>query len=174
MKLHLAQIPDEGLARTLTLELAAMERLSAAVGPQVGTVVAELRIRNRNGSVEINGHLRATLAPPCQRCLDPVAVALDEAVHVALVPDRHYAQAPDDLSLGQGDLEVSFYAGEELDLQFIVEDELLLLLPEPVAEEDDEGQCVVCGRHTDEIIAEAPDAESNHPFARMKALLNND
>lgn len=174
MKIHLAQIPDEGLARTLALELAAMPRLTAAVGEQTGTLTAELTIKNREGHVEINGRFQAGIAPPCQRCLEPVPLELDEPVHVALVPDRSYEEAAEDVHLGLGDLEVSFYAGEELDLRHILEDELLLAIPEPVAEEDAEGRCTVCGKRTDELFAEESGAAEDHPFARMKELLNPD
>jgi uncharacterized protein len=175
MKIHLAQIPEEGLRRSVQLELGALTRLSEVIGAQTGQLVAELRIRNRDGNVEIVGSVRAHLNPPCQRCLEPVPLTIEEPVRVALAPERDYEKAPEDTHLGQGELEVSFYAGEELDLGHILEDELLLLLPEPVAEEDEHGRCVVCGRRSDEVLAEAAPGDSeNHPFAQLKGLLRTD
>lgn len=175
MKIHLAQIPEAGLHRSLRLELAAMARLADTIGPQAGQVLADVWIKNREGNVEIAGTLQVHLEPPCQRCLDAVPLDIDEPVRVALVPEREYDAAPEDLHLGADELEVSFYAGEQLDLGQILEDELLLLIPEPVAEEDDDGRCVACGRAVDEVLAEQPDtADENHPFAQLKELLNTE
>ncbi|HEX9841224.1 MAG TPA: YceD family protein [bacterium] len=174
MKIHLAQIPEEGVQRSLRLKLGAMARLSEAIGEQSGELLADLRIKNRDGNVEIVGHLRTRLQPPCQRCLEPVPLEIDEPVRVALVSQSSYDDAPEDAHLGQGELELSFYQDEELDLSHILEDELLLLLPEPVAEEDEEGRCVVCGRRIDELLPAENDADAAHPFAGLKGLLDND
>lgn len=174
MKIPLAQIPDTGLHQSLRLELSAMARLAETVGPQSGQLVADVWIKNREGNVEIEGTMQVRLEPPCQRCLEPVALEIDEPVRVALVSEREYDAAPDDVHLGVGDLEVSFYAGDELDLGHILEDELLLLIPEPVAEEDDEGRCVACGRPVDEVMGENAPGDESHPFAQLKELLNTD
>lgn len=174
MKIHLAQIPEEGLRLPLRLKLAALPRLIEAIGEQSGEVTGELTLRNREGNVEVEGMVRATLHPPCQRCLEPVAVEIDDAVYVALVPEREYEQGPEDLHLGLGDLEVSYYEGEELDVGHIVEDELLLLIPEPVADEDEQGRCVICGKSSEALFPEEPDKNKEHPFAQLKHLLHNE
>jgi len=172
MKIPLALIPEEGLRRSLRLPLRSMARLSEAIGEQSGEVAAEVIIKNRDGSVVLTGHLQASLRPPCQRCLEPVTLSLDEALRVALVSEQSYDDAPEEAHLTHGDLELSYYEGEELDLSHILEDELLLLLPEPVADEDAQGRCLVCGKATDELMSE--EASPTHPFAQLKILLNNE
>lgn len=174
MKIHLAEIPEEGLERRLSLKLGAMARLGETIGPQSGQLQADVLIKNREGNVEIAGRMQATLQAPCQRCLETVALEIDEAVRVALVSERTYDDAPDEAQLGQGDLEVSFYTDEELDLTHILEDELLLLIPEPIAEEDEQGRCVICGQRTDELFPEEGPAAEDHPFAQLRRLLNTD
>jgi DUF177 domain-containing protein len=172
MKIHLAQIPEQGLVRSLRLELGGLARLSEAIGPQSGVLEAELRIKNREGAVDVRGRMHGVLQPPCQRCLEPVRLEVDEPLDVALVSEASYANAPEDARLGAGDLEVSYYQDEELDLSHILEDELLLLIPEPVAETDDEDRCVICGRRSDELLPQ--EGEGAHPFAALKGLLEND
>ena len=76
--------------------------------------------------------------------------------------------------MGQAELELSFYEGEELDLSLILEDELLLLLPETVTEEDEEGRCTVCGKLVEELFAGQETSGDEHPFAKMKQLLKTD
>ena len=174
MKIPLALVPAEGLQRSLRLPLKAMARLSGVIGEQSGEVRADVTIKNREGNVELQGRLQATLRPPCQRCLEPVTLVIDEPMRVALVSGQSYDDAPEEAHLTQGDLELSYYEGEALDLSHILEDELLLLLPEPVADEDEEGRCVVCGKRTDELLPEEGDASPAHPFAQLKILLNNE
>jgi uncharacterized protein len=174
MKIHLAQIPEEGLDCDVRIELATLERLREAIGEQHGALRAQVRIKNREGNVEIAGTLDVELQPPCQRCLEPVPLRIAEPVRVALAPSRTYATGPDDVQLGQGELELSFYEGEELDLRLILEDELLLLLPEAVAEEDEDGRCTVCGRLVDELFANGQEAGGAHPFAALKRMINAD
>lgn len=171
MKLHLSLIPEEGLERSLRLSLAGMERLTLAIGPQTGEVAAELTLKKHEGSVEITGKLHTTLMPPCQRCLEPVALELDEPVRVALSPVVDYDDAPGDAQLSAGDLEVSFYEGEELDLAAIVEEELLLLVPDLITEEDEEQRCMICGKRMKELFDPQTEPDPNHPFAKMKDWL---
>ncbi len=173
MKVHLSEIPEEGLKRRLELPLGRLRRLTEVCGEQAGTLVAELRIRNREGNLEITGQLRAEVQAPCQRCLEAVPLQFDERVRVALAPGTAYEEAPDDVHLGAGDLEVSFYEGEEIDLAHLLEDELLLLLPEAVAEEDEDGRCVICGRTLEDLYAQ-PEDEGGHPFAQLKHLMERD
>lgn len=174
MKIHLSLIPEEGLERSLRLPLAAMERLTETIGAQAGVVAAELTLKNHEGSVEVTGAVRASLLPPCQRCLEPVALELDENVRVALSPVVDYNKATEDGQLGAGELEVSFYEGEELDLAAIVEEELLLLIPDLITEEDEDERCLLCGKRMEEIFDPAPEPDPTHPFAKMKDWVAED
>ena len=171
MKLHLSLIPEEGLERSLRLPLDQMHRLTLTIGAQTGEVVAELTLKNHEGSVEITGELRVTLMPPCQRCLKPIPLELDEPMRVALSPVASYDDAPEDTQLSAGDLEVSFYEGEELDLAAIVEEELLLLIPDLIVEEDEEQRCLICGKRMEELFTPTSEPDPEHPFAKMKDLL---
>lgn len=171
MKIHLSLIPEEGLERSLRLPLAAMERLTETIGAQAGMVAAELTLKNHEGSVEVTGSLRVTLLPPCQRCLKPIPLELDEPMRVALSPVASYDDAPEDAQLSAGDLEVSFYEGEELDLAAIVEEELLLLIPDLIVEEDERQRCLICGKTMEELFDRQSEPDPEHPFAKMKDWL---
>lgn len=174
MKIHLSLIPGEGLTRSLRLPLAAMTRLCEIIGPQDGEVVADLLMKNREGHVDISGHLHADLRPPCQRCLEPVPLVFDEPLVLTLEPVANYQEGPEEVHLGAGDLEVSFYEDEVLDLRVIVEDELLLLVPELITGEDEQGRCVVCGKRMEELYEQPEEPAADHPFAQMKELLEKE
>lgn len=174
MKIQLSQIPEEGFQATLRLPLGSLARLVEVLGPQEGEVSAELLVKDRDGALDITGHVRAQLKPPCQRCLEPVGIDIDEPVRVAMVSRAAYEEGPDDMRLGMADLELSYYEGEEVDLAFVIEDELLLLVPEPVAEEDEDGRCLECGKMVDDVLGQEGQDPEEHPFAGMAHLLKKD
>jgi uncharacterized metal-binding protein YceD (DUF177 family) len=95
-------------------------------------------------------------------------------VLVALVPQGEYERAPEDLHLGAGELEVSFYEGETLDLGAILEDELLLLVPELVAEENAQGRCRVCGKGIDALFPAETGTAAGHPFSQLKRFIHEE
>ena len=171
MKLHLSEIPESGWEGSLEIPLASMPRLVEAHGPQEGTCHCALLIRNREGNVHLKGSIRVDLRSPCQRCLDPVPLPMEEPLDVALVPAATYRAQAQDVHLGGGDLEVSFYEGEELDLASLVEEEILLFLPDVVTGEDEAGNCDYCGRPVEEMFAGEEDKSEGHPFAAMRDML---
>lgn len=171
MKFHLFQIPDEGMQRKLEMPAASLRRLVEAYGPQQGQVSADLFVRQRGGNVEVTGRLRARLDVPCNRCLDPAVFEIDEAFEVTLAPETRLNEMNEDTSLSSGDLDVSFFDGEQIDLATLVEDELMLCIPESVCEEDEDGRCVQCGRAVDDLFRALEGEDGNHPFAKLKQFI---
>ena len=171
MKCYLFQIPAEGLRRDLSFPAHSLPRLSSACGPQQGNITAELVLKQRGGNVEVKGTFKAALDVPCNRCLDPVPFHLEETLAVTLAPQASLEQMDEDFRLSEGDLEVSFFDGEEIDLGLLIEDELLLLVPESICDEDERGCCTLCGKNLEEMFkSKEPDLE-DHPFAQLKQLI---
>lgn len=174
MKILLSNIPEEGFRQSASLPLPDMTRLTEAIGGQTGHVEVELVLKNHEGTLEVTGHMRATLKPPCHRCLEPVDLQIDEDILVALVPEEDYEDNAGDIRLGAADLEVSYYRGDHLDLSRLLEDELLLAIPETVAGEDDDEACLICGKRLEEIYQSAQADDEHHPFAQMKEFLTEE
>jgi len=174
MNIHVSQIPEEGVEHRLHLPLAGLARLVEFCGTQQGALDARLILRNHQGNVEVRGEMRLELRAPCQRCLDPVPVLLDEPVNLWLAPSQDYNLGASEAHLGAADLEMSYYEGEEIDLALVLEDEVLLALPETVADEDEQGRCLICSRRMDELFRAGPEDPENHPFAGMRRLIDTD
>lgn len=172
MKVHLSQIGEGGWRTELDLPAASLARVVEALGEQDGRLVAEVALKHRGGNVEVGGALRITLRVPCQRCLDPVPVSLDEPLRITLTPDPGEGDLEEELHLSAGDLEVSFFSGEEIDVVQVLEDEIFLLLPEPVCGEDEAGQCLACGRNVEDMLRTEEPSPEGHPFAKLKDLLS--
>ncbi len=171
MKFHLFQIPDEGLQRKLELPAASLHRLVEAYGPQQGQVSVDLFVKQRGGNVEVTGRLRANLDVPCNRCLDPAAFEIDEEFEVTLAPQTRLDERDEETSLSSGDLDVSFFDGDQIDLATLVEDELMLSIPDSVCEEDEDGRCLQCGQTVDELYRALEGEDENHPFAQLKQFI---
>ena len=171
MKVPLIKIPDEGLREHMVLPLSGMKRLVEQMGAQAGQVEAEIMLLPRGGNVELTGRIRVTLETPCQRCTDLVDFPLDETLAVTLAPERLINDGAEDHHLSAGELNVVFFPGDEIDLGQVLEDEILILVPDTVCEEDDAGQCICCGRDVTEVLGGEQENEENHPFAKMKEFI---
>lgn len=171
MKVHLSKIPEEGWQGKLSFPASRLQRLGEAFGEQAGTVEAEIGLKQRGGNVEVRGAFRVALRLPCHRCLEPVPFALDEPLSITLAPDQTMEGMEDETHLSAGDLEVSFFAGEEIDLVRVLEDEIFLILPDNVCPEDGQGRCSHCGKNVDEMFDTVDNDRADHPFAKLKDFL---
>lgn len=171
MKIHLSQIPEEGLACHLRVSAADLPRLREVCEEQEGTLEADLTLKERGGNVEVQGRLTGSVAVACSRCAEPIPVPVDHEMVVTMVPDARGRALDADLHLSAGDLDVSFFDGEELDLREIVEEEVLLFDADGTCVEDEDGRCVRCGKTTEELFPEDTEDAVGHPFADLKHLL---
>lgn len=108
-----------------TLNTSAMTRLRAALAAPEATVSVELSARaDRDGWCVLEGCAGAVVRLTCQRCLEPMDVALSAPFALAVVEgDAEIAGVParyEPLCVG---------AGEAVTMAGLVEDELLLALP---------------------------------------------
>jgi uncharacterized protein len=152
MMILLSQIPETGLRSRVIQPLQGLARLVEVSGDQNAELTADVLLKNHGGHVAVTADISASLRLPCQRCLEPVPWEVREQVRVTLVPESHGAAAPHDVHLGPEDLDVSYYAGEQIDLTAVLEDELLLLVPEAVCGEDERGCCTQCGLAVEDVL----------------------
>lgn len=102
---------------------AELHRLAATVLATEAVVEVDLAFAPGDAVAEIHGHMRVGVILTCERCLEPVEIALAAAPALGLVrSDEDAAQLP-------ARLEPCFVPAEELDLFDLVEEELLLALP---------------------------------------------
>ncbi len=142
-----------------------LPRLAGAVADTGGGV--ELRLvfdRGESGRAAITGFVKADLVLECQRCLSPMAASIESRLSIALVGSieeagrlpEHY----DPLLLDE----------PRIRLLDIVEDELLLSLPQIPRHE--EGECCAAGgRETSQPEADFDRLDDRpNPFAVLSEL----
>ncbi len=142
-----------------------LPRLAEEAGDQTGDchVVLEFGV-DAQGRREIRGHLQATLALPCRRCMVPLSQDVASDFLLGMITDEALAA---ELPASH---EPVLVENEQLDLLTVVEDELILSLPQVVYH--DETECHVSAEQLVSKTEGAADesASAKNPFAVLNAL----
>ncbi|MCB1776594.1 MAG: DUF177 domain-containing protein [Candidatus Competibacteraceae bacterium] len=148
------------------LALAALPRLTALLGAAEGEVVVALSAGcDAQGVRFIQGRLCAEVEWTCQRCLGPLRLPLDVQVNLGLVSDEAAAnRLPDEYD------PLLVQENSDIAVADLVEDELLLALPQ-IPRHEDLRECAVHGyAQPDEST---PDPKKRQPFAALATLLQD-
>jgi len=171
-KLDVAAFAAEHGALAGELPISHLSRLSkdALPQPEAGATVRwaaqGLKREMAGGGVEARLQLQAatTLQLVCQRCLQPVTVALDVQSRLRFVGDEALAEELD------ADSEEDVLAlGTALDLHALIEDELILALPLVPRHE----RCPQPLPWSPEAPPAGAPEPAEHPFAALAALRRN-
>jgi uncharacterized metal-binding protein YceD (DUF177 family) len=120
-------------------------------------------------TVHVQGHLSARLGVECGRCLDPVAIPVEQNVDLFFLPHREDVKADeedeDEVELKESDLVVAYYRGNRLDLGEVVREQLFLSVPmKRLCQDACQGLCPSCGANRNRVrCACVVDATSLHP-----------
>ena len=138
--------------------LAEMPRVGALVRDGSGAAEVELRFRMAaSGAPRVDGRVRFAARLTCQRCLGPLDLELAPEIRAAFTSGGE-AAARAELAAGYEPLE----RGERIGLNSMIEDEILLALPDfPMHLSD------VCG-FAGESRTEVPE---DSPFSTLRAQL---
>jgi uncharacterized protein len=151
------------------IPLTALPRLTAEVveagGDEHGSIDVALKFfRDADGRARTRGHVAAVVVLTCQRCLEPVAHQLDVAIELWLVQNEAQAK------LLSADQEAYVLPGERVLVADLIEDDMLLALPEQVCPRPEDCPNAPALAYP----AAAPDAEPQGsrkgPFAQLAQL----
>ena len=102
-------------------------------------------VRRDAQKFRLQGRLTATLEMSCSRCLEPFDVAVDAALDNVFLPASENT-GEGEQEVGEGDLGVSFYRNDVIDLGEAMREQFFLALPmKPLCREPCQGLCPVCG-----------------------------
>ena len=171
--INLAEIPPEGLVRTLDLsgDFARMALAETEADAATAKLEATLQLTKQAPDVYVQGTLRGDVTLLCSRCLGPAAVNVVAPISVLFVPrgredDEIDPEAPD----------VIPYDGDEIDVGEMLREEMLLALPMvPLCGESCLGLCPSCGKDLNEGPCGHAPAErggEKKPSPRWAALQN--
>ncbi len=98
-------------------------------------IQGELVVEKIQGGILVTGSMTGTIFVPCSRCLEATVVKVAESIHFVLLPAPAYSGK--EIELGQDDLDVIHYSGDQVDLEPHVWDQMILSIPrQPLCKED--------------------------------------
>lgn len=134
-------------------------------------VNAEVRVEKHGRDILLRGRLSGTLALACSRCLNLYAAPAAAAFDLLLAPGPAPARSAGEEELSAEELDMDFYTGDTLDLEPILKEQVILLLPvKPLCAEDCRGLCPHCGANLNTEACACAAERPASPFARLTKL----
>jgi uncharacterized protein len=159
---HFAEIGKE---LTGLVSLTKLSRLEGILLDLEGEAEILLKFnQGKNRQVHITGYVKADLKQECQRCLEPVTISVESDVDVVVVEGYEEAELLAD------ELEPLLAGDKRIRLNEVVEDELLLALPQVPMHP--EGECKAAYENYDGSPEQAEEEveKKPNPFAVLKDL----
>ena len=152
MRIQVSQISEEDGLR--------LEHRYGLGQPELGTPdraisgrpVLRLFAERAGTEVKLNGSIEASIRFNCDRCLEPVALNVDEQFELFYIPSFAPGASKDETELREEDLTVSFYREDTINLDDVVREQIELALPmSKVCGADCRGLCPECGSNLNKV-----------------------
>ncbi len=118
----------------------------------------------------VRGRLEGELGLACGRCLEPFTTPVETEFDLLLAPAPQ-GERPAEEELSAQELDVDFYTDETVDLEAIIREQIILMVPlKPLCREDCQGLCPGCGASLNRESCSCPAAQSASPFAQLAKL----
>ena len=135
-------------------------------GPQTGRV----HLAKYGKDVLVRGHLEGKLKLVCSRCLEPYIYPVQADFDLLLAPGPEPAAAEEE-ELTSQDLDLDFYSGETIDLESILKEQIILMLPlKPLCAEACQGLCPRCGANLNQEPCACAREKLDSPFGALARL----
>lgn len=138
-------------------------------GPLHVQGVAEL-LANTEGEVRIKGDLSVTMRADCDRCLAESRFPLEAKLDLFYRPMVTIARE-EEIEIDEGEAEIGFYEGDGIELEDILREQILLLLPmQKVCREDCKGICPMCGKNRNETECDCKPVAADDRWKALRDL----
>ncbi len=169
MRINIFDIPEEGLEREFDLPVT----INNHTKPDTATV--RIKLLRFGKKILVNGAVKIEVSLTCSRCLNNFSCPVDLEFRDELTPADETGNGSEQ-ELSDGELDISFYKGEEIDVAGIVKEQVLLEIPmKPLCEYECQGMCSGCGA---DLNVQSCNCKDDHidprlaPLAKYKESLN--
>lgn len=109
------------------------------------TAAVKGRVRLTGNEVFVNGHIDTQAQVECDRCLQPVELPVSADFALDYITGSEY-ESSKAAELTEGEMSVSVFDGEAIDVDEIVKEQILLAVPtRMLCREECKGICPECG-----------------------------
>ncbi len=174
-QLSIGRIPAAGLDLVLHLDEAWFDRWRTQdPGLEISlpsAVSASVRVERHGRDILLRGRLSGTLTLTCSRCLAPFSAPAEAAFDLLLAPGPAPVRPAGEEELSAEELDMDFYTGDTLDLEPLLKEQVILLLPvKPLCAEDCQGLCPRCGVNRNTEPCTCGEGRSASPLAPLTKL----
>jgi uncharacterized protein len=133
-------------------------------------VTGKVLLEKHGRDILVRGTLTGKLELNCSRCLEPFLAPVQSDFDLLLVPGPEPVSAEGE-ELAAPDLDLDFYAGEVVDLEGILREQIILMLPlKPLCAETCRGLCPLCGANLDREGCRCKADKVDSPLAALAKL----
>jgi uncharacterized protein len=135
-----------------------------------GPLNVHVTLSKEGGYYAVTGTLKGAVRVTCDRCLETYAHTVTSRFNLLLASPSPEAVG-NDIALSEEDMSVAFLAGEDLDVDALVREQIYLALPiKFLCQDGCRGLCPVCGTNLNREACMCQ-VESGHPaFLKLKEL----
>jgi uncharacterized protein len=172
-QINLKAIPDTGLDVAIDLGpewFARWREADPGLEFSDARITGQVSLAKHGHDILVRGNLSGRLDLACSRCLEPFTAPAAIDFDLLLVPGPPKAGAVDE-ELSQTDLDLDYYTGEIVDLESLLREQIILMMPlKPLCEETCKGLCPHCGANLNREPCQCKTDAVNSPFALLAKL----
>jgi uncharacterized protein len=133
-------------------------------------ITGQVSLSQHGQDILVRGSLSGQLELACSRCLEPFSAPAAIDFDLLLVPGPPGA-GPAEEELSSTDLDLDYYTGEIVDLEGLLREQIILMLPlKPLCDEACKGLCPQCGANLNRETCVCKTETVNSPFAHLAKL----
>jgi uncharacterized protein len=133
-------------------------------------ITGSVNLARHGRDILVRGHLTGSLKLSCGRCLEEFVTPVAADFDLLLAPAPQTA-GPEEKELSPAELDLDFYTGEVVDLESILREQIILMLPlKPLCAETCQGLCPRCGANLNRGTCNCPAEKSSFPLAQLAKL----
>jgi len=149
LQINLKTIPETGLAVAIDLGpewFARWHEEDPGLEFTDARITGSVHLSKHGHDILVRGSIEGQMELTCSRCLEPFAAPAATEFDLLLVPGPPSAAAAAKEELSPDDLDLDYYTGEIVDLESILREQIILMLPlKPLCDESCKGLCPHCG-----------------------------
>jgi DUF177 domain-containing protein len=170
LQINLKAIPDTGLDLAIDLGpewFARWREADPGLEFSDARITGLVSLAKHGHDILVRGNLSGHLDLACSRCLESFAAPVAIDFDLLLVPGPPKAGAEDE-ELSQSDLDLDYFTGEVVDLESLLREQIILMMPlKPLCEETCKGLCPRCGANLKRETCQCKTDSVNSPFALL-------
>jgi uncharacterized protein len=133
-------------------------------------ITGSAHLARHGRDILVRGHLTGRLDLHCGRCLEGFSTPVETDFDLLLVPGP-WSLGPQEEELSAADLDLDFYLGEVVDLEAILREQIILMLPlKPLCRDNCRGLCPRCGANLNREACNCAVEKTDSPLAELAKL----